>query len=123
MKASFPAFKYRHLRSDGLQWSGPLQPTPESPEYAVRIVNRRGMSPRVYVDSHQLDHGCRHLYSDGALCLYWPKEWGWAPDARLAGTIVPWAALWLYYYEIWQECGEWMGPSSPHGLEEGEKHR
>jgi len=47
-----------------------------------------------------------------------------APGAALAGfqvsingrfwvsteeTIVPWACLWLYYYEVWHTTGEWLG--------------
>ena len=24
-------------------------------------------------------------------------------------TIVPWASLWLYYYEVWHATGEWLG--------------
>jgi hypothetical protein len=23
-----------------------------------------------------------------------------------------WTALWLEYFEIWQETGEWLGPNS-----------
>jgi hypothetical protein len=53
-----------------------------------------------------------HLYPDGSLCLYWPKEWRWAPFEAIGETLLPWAALWLYYYEIWVDTGAWLGPSS-----------
>lgn len=122
MRASFPGFTYRHLRSDGLVWRGSLQPTQYSPKYNIRIVHKRSRSPRVYVEGHKLDRASKHLYEDGALCLYWPKEWRWSSSARLAETIVPWASLWLYFYEIWEACGEWLGPSSPHGLRKGENN-
>ncbi len=57
-----------------------------------------------------------HLYADGSLCLYWPKEWRWSRKAIIAETILPWAANWLLYYELWLDTGEWLGPSShdPH---------
>lgn len=34
----------------------------------------------------------------------------------LAQTIVPWAAEWLFYYEVWLEDPEdrWFGPEAPH---------
>ena len=55
-----------------------------------------------------------HVYrSDGnALCLYYPAQWRWTPSERLAATIIPWAALWLYFYEAWLVTGDWLGPSS-----------
>jgi hypothetical protein len=97
-----------------------LSPTPDSPAYLVRIIHDPRRAPRVYIDSHRLDMRCRHIYPDGALCLYWPKEWWWTLGESLAATIVPWIAFWLYYYEIWEVCGEWLGPSSPHGIVSGE---
>lgn len=123
MKTAFPDFTYRQIQGGGVRWVGLLKPTLESTEYRVRILHRPNRQPRVHGDGHALDHRCRHLYRDGSLCLYWPKEWWWTPGALLAETIVPWAALWLYYYEAWQECGEWLGPSSPHGVGKGENHR
>lgn len=30
----------------------------------------------------------------------------------IAKTILPWTALWLYYYELWLDTGKWLGPSS-----------
>ncbi len=60
----------------------------------------------------QLVKGAPHLYADGSLCLYWPKEWQWAAHEAIAETLLPWAALWLYYYELWLDAGEWLGPSS-----------
>ncbi len=120
MKRHFPGFNYRHIRSSGLLWRGTLRPTPDSRVYRIRIEHKRSGAPRVYVEDYILSLKCKHLYEDGSLCLYWPKEWSWTVDIRLAETILPWSALWLYYYEIWEACGEWMGPSSPHGLRKGE---
>jgi hypothetical protein len=113
MRANFPGFSYR-VRRGGLIWTGTLQPTEESPSYEIQIDHELGRSPKVFV----MDPAPRHVvhrYRDGSLCLYWPKEWRWHGQRSLAETIVPWAALWLYHYEIWQVCGTWMGPEAPHG--------
>lgn len=114
MRHGFPGFAPRHLRSGGIEWSGSLQPSPDSPEYRVRIVHAHGKPPKVFIVGLQAKPRPPHLYADGSLCLYWPVEWRWGPHRSLADTIVPWAALWLYYYEAWLLTGEWLGPSSPH---------
>ena len=101
--------------------TGQLQPCEVSPQYAVEIRYRLGRVPRVRVLKPALDPGAPHIYKGGTLCLYWPKEWKWNEGEWIADTIVPWTALWLYYYELWQDCGEWLGPSShdpPGGKEE-----
>jgi hypothetical protein len=48
----------------------------------------------------------------GPVAVVYPPEWRWRPNERLAQTIVPWTALWLYYYEGWLVTGDWLGPSS-----------
>jgi hypothetical protein len=116
MAEIFPAFTWRPNAEGGLTWRGTLQPTPESPVYRVRIIHSAHRPPRVYVDSHRFEQTCRHLYRDDQLCLYWPKRWWWTVGESLPETIVAWAALWLYFYELWQVTGEWLAPSSPHGV-------
>lgn len=123
MRRRFPQFDFRALRDGGLEWRGSLQPTPESPVYPLRIVHERDQPPKVLLPQHHPDQDCGHLYSDGSLCLYWPKEWRWTARRLLAETIVPWAAFWLYYYELWQTTGKWFGPSSPHAVDPGGKPR
>lgn len=114
MKAVFPQFRFTITRGGGVEWRGPLQPTLDSPFYAIRIVHQADRSPRTYVDRPTLRADACHRYQDGSLCLYWPAEWWWTPRESLAATIVPWTAFWLYYYELWLVTGEWLGPSSPH---------
>ena len=113
MKAAFPSFTWRPNRRGGLTWNGCLQPTAHSREYGVRIEHDRD-SVKTFVDKPRIRQRAPHLYRDGALCLFWPKEWAWHPKRSLAETLIPWTALWLYFYEVWLETGEWMGPSSPH---------
>jgi hypothetical protein len=119
MNAAFPGFKYRIMRHGGIRWTGRLRPSVDSPWYELVILHELDRAPRVWVVSPALAPNSPHVYrsDDDRLCLYWPKEWSWMPATLLADTIVPWAALWLYYYEAWLVTGEWLGPSSPHGAE------
>jgi hypothetical protein len=114
VKAAFPHFTWRLTRAGGVEWRGTLQPTPDARVYVVRIVHEPNSAPRVFVDRPLIRRDAWHRYRDGSLCLYWPKEWRWTPRESLAETIIPWAALWLYYYDLWVLTGEWLGPSSPH---------
>jgi hypothetical protein len=52
-----------------------------------------------------------HVYEErpARICLYLPDTDEWSPDKRIVGTIVPWAVLWLYYFEDWLTTGEWSG--------------
>lgn len=117
MARHFPGFRYQWKRNN-IVWSGSLRPTFESPEYSARIVHKFNSSPKVFIDAPSINPKAEHLYSDRSLCLYYPKEWSWSSERKLATSIVPWTALWLYYYEIWLFCGEWLGPSV-HGESKG----
>jgi len=111
VRARFPGFVAKSLGAGGAIWEGTLQPRDSSPVYHVVISHSVDGIPKVHVTSPKIlpNH---HLYSDGSLCLYWPKHWSWRRHRLLAETIIPWAALWLYFYELWLDTGEWLGPSS-----------
>ena len=109
----FPGFS--PVRTPGTtEWRGTLQPRDTSPAYRVAVEVRQtvGGVPKVRVVWPELMPNAPHLYANGTLCLYWPQEWSWRYDTLIAETILPWAALWLFYYELWLDCGEWLGPSS-----------
>jgi hypothetical protein len=107
----FPGFSYRWARAEAI-WRGTLQPRTTSPTYRVEVRYRVGKIPRVRVLRPALVAGAPHLYGDGTLCLYWPREWIWHSYELIAETIIPWTGLWLYFYELWLDTGEWLGPSS-----------
>lgn len=111
IRERFPGFKGRVRRGRAV-WRGSLQPRPTSPIYQVQIVYKLKELPKAYVLSPALAPGAQHLYPDGSLCLYWPHEWWWRSDCIIAETIIPWTASWLYFYELWLDTGEWLGPSS-----------
>lgn len=109
-------------------WEGVL--TPNETSYRVRVtlerptllrsgvlLRPRHVFPRVVVLTPRLeprDGRLPHVYHDPAdppastLCLYLPGD-EWAPGDPLTETILPWASLWLYYYEFWRETDVWIG--------------
>lgn len=109
----FPQFKYKRGKESSF-WIGSLQPTAESPEYRVTLVYRLGDIPKVWVESPVIRAGAPHRYPDGSLCLYYPKDCSWRSSCFLAETIIPWAAAWLAFYEIWLVTGIWYGVEAPH---------
>jgi hypothetical protein len=113
MAHRFPAFTRRTMPG-ATEWRGTLQPRDTSPAYKVAVKVRHTVDavPQVRVLRPALAPNAPHLYGDGTLCLYWPEEWHWRHDALIAETILPWAVLWLFHYELWLDCGEWLGPSS-----------
>lgn len=99
-----------------LQWDGELTPTPISRTYRVDVEMRQGQPPKVFVRTPcllDIAEGRRipHLYQQkpAELCLYRPGYGQWTPSESLARTIIPWAGLWLYYFEDWMIHGEWRG--------------
>lgn len=117
IRGAFPSFILQFRRGEAI-WTGTLQPRVTSPAYRIQVTYLLGGVPRVRVLSPELVRGAHHLYADGSLCLFWPKEWRWKPAEAIAETLLPWAAVWLYYYELWLDTGEWLGPSSHHTLKE-----
>jgi len=87
---------------------------PSSQIYKIKIVDKGGAFPRVYVLKPKLVKGTPHLYSDGSLCLFYPKDFSWSKKSLIGETIVPWTALWLYFYELWLKTGNWYGESVEH---------
>lgn len=108
----FPGFVPRLGRNQSVTWTGTLQPGPESASYTVRMLLARSGVPRVFVLNPVIRPNAPHRYRDLSLCLYWPDEWRWTAGAQLSKTIVPWTAIWLWYYEAWLATGDWLGPSS-----------
>lgn len=107
----FPGSSYQRNRGCGI-WISALQPREVSPVYRVRVQYQLKGLPKVRVLTPELEPNAPHLYRDGTLCLYWPMEWEWRTDQLIAETILPWAASWLFYYELWLDSGKWLGPSS-----------
>src|SRR5438067_11068860 len=108
-----PAFQC-HIASNSIMWTGNIQPSELSSQYVVRICYVLGKSPRVSVIHPALrrrkdGEKIPHLYPGNYLCLYHPRYGEWVATMFIADTIIPWTALWLYYYEVWHATGTWYG--------------
>jgi len=93
-----------------------LQPTPISCDYLARIVYKQGDLPRVWIEEPNFNIIASgkiipHLYDRKKvqLCLYHPKYNPWSSEKSISKTIIPWASLWLFFFEDWLISGEWRG--------------
>lgn len=114
VKAKFPSTRISYSKGT-VTLEILLRPTEISNCYKVKLyakINKKGVNVFViepYVDLVENGKRVPHLYSDGSLCLYYPKYKEWEYNDLWAETIIPWTCLWLFYYEIWKETGEWLG--------------
>lgn len=112
----FPSFR-PFKDSKGIGWIGTLSPHAGS-EYKVMVRYCGTAAPKVYLMEPEVRADCPHVYpADNRLCMYWPGDFEyskWTEDAWIADTIIPWTAVWLWYYELWLETGEWRGPEKSH---------
>lgn len=101
--------------ADELRWVAEFTPTKLSCTYTVRFTYKVG-DPIVWVQviDPVLDPGAGkqlpHVYEGVAqcwLCLH--LEGQWDPSMPISTTVVPWAAEWLFHYELWLATGEWTG--------------
>jgi len=118
------------LSGNTLTWQCWMQPTPLSRNYLVEIRHSLWGPPEVFVKEPDLVTlaGGRHLphvYSQKPtrLCLYLPRAREWSRKNLLSETILPWTALWLFFFEDWLLGDKWNGgghePASPsHKIEE-----
>jgi hypothetical protein len=104
------------LHPGGFTWCYLTTPSAVSRDYGVRIEFKQGSRPEIFVDSpdlHSLSGGRRipHLFEQRPprLCLYLPRAGEWQSWMRLDQTIVPWTALWLFYFEEWLGSNDWKG--------------
>lgn len=124
MRKSYPQFQHK-INPDAtgyVSFIGTLKPHELSPEYLVKIIYRNWKSPRVYILSPKLVDSPPHFYhKTGTLCLFHPKEFKWNKNLPLTEYIIPWISSWVYFYEVWKECGVWYGEEAPHNLDEEKK--
>lgn len=124
LKQFFPNGKGTICDHDqSLHWRGKLQPSTFSRIYRIEIRYKRGRFPRTFVykpdlnklaNSMPIPHTFSQTSNKTELCLFWPGKKKrelpeWNRYMTLASSIVPWASLWLYYFEQWLATGEWHG--------------
>lgn len=116
------------VRRGELIWEFEVRPSPLGRLYRLRISFKRFSSPAVTVLSPNLnnlaaDRRLPHVYSvkPVRLCLHFPSYDEWTVDKAIAETIVPWAYLWLLYFEHWLATDEWLGGGKHPGESDAEK--
>lgn len=99
-----------------LVWRYRAFPTALSRTYQLRIDYRQGRVPHVFVEDPDLvrlaeGRHLPHVYEQRPtrLCLYLPRAREWSGWMRIDQTTVPWAVLWLFYFEEWLESDKWKG--------------
>jgi hypothetical protein len=117
------ALGFRHLLPDFTAYlrghaclvaEGDVTPSPLAETYRVRVEYAADDWPKVWVKSPALvprEPGGRipHMYGQERLCLFYTRSDEWSGDMYVADTVVPWAAEWLHYYELWHATGDWLG--------------
>lgn len=131
MAELWPGWSVKRLSGQGAEWSGTLRPN--RTEYQLRVRYRvpellltltvLQAQPRVYVDWPALQEKpgnpegrIPHVYwpvsdpnGQPSLCLFDPEAREWGSGEYIADTTIPWAALWLNWYEGWLITGKWLG--------------
>ena len=114
------------VRLGRLTWEFEARPTALSRVYGVRVTYRQDATPHVLVirpDLADLAGGRKlpHVYQQKPtrLCLYLPRAKEWNGSMRISETLIPWAILWLFYFEEWLVSDDWKGggvhPQVSHG--------
>jgi hypothetical protein len=113
MRFWWPTFTTR-VRRGTLVTEGEVCPDELCATYRVQVTYAGGGTPEVRVLSPELcpragEDRIPHMYEQERLCLYLPSSGQWSAEKPIAVTLVPWASLWLYFYEVWHATGEWLG--------------
>lgn len=113
LRLHWPEFRSQ-IRHGRLVSVGDLQPSELSRTYTIEVSQRGGQTPEVRVRAPVLrsridEPRIPHMYEQERLCLYLPGSGEWKPDVPIAVTFIPWASMWLYFYEVWHATGVWLG--------------
>ncbi len=117
LKRYFPSSKV-NVKRNKLVWICDVNPTPLSQHYTLKLEYAVGSKPCVVVIQPKLatrpNERLPHVFRGNVLCLYRSRYNEWNSQMFLWNTIVPWAILWLLYYEIWLHTGIWSGSKAEH---------
>lgn len=117
LRKSFPCYKcsIRRFVSE-LVCNATIQPNELCSVYKIQIRQWPGRAPRVSILEPKIEPKYEiHMYSNGTLCLYYPKEFKWQKGTSIAKYTIPWINEWIVYYEIYKISGKWEGQEAPHG--------
>ncbi|MCG7545946.1 hypothetical protein MHM93_17330 [Pseudoalteromonas sp. MM17-2] len=86
--------------------------------YRIKVTYKLNSAPSVFVISpnlYEITSGETppHIYTFTQdkikLCLFLPGSGEWNRNKFLSDTVVPWASLWLIYFNGWLATNEWYG--------------
>lgn len=127
LRALYPTGKCRITNNNRtLTWRGVIKPTSFSRQYEVLVRYTLGRTPDCIVLSPDLATLAKgekipHTYlpdpitGGTTLCLYLPRHQHpekigeWRPQLKISEILIPWASLWLFYFEQWLYSGCWEG--------------
>ena len=112
----FPCFRCS-IRHNVLECVGEIVPSEHCGSYEIGIRYRHEGIPEVKIRRPEISNRV-HMYRNDTLCLYDYRDQPWSGRNNLHETIIPWTAEWLVFYELYLECGKWLGPEAPHGADE-----
>lgn len=121
IESRFPCMSCNEVnsRTTKLVCYGHMKPTDDSPSYRLRLEYSVWDKPAVYIEEPEIiPSALIHIYTEGSLCLYYPKETPWQNHLHLSDTVLPWTAEWLVFYELYKLYGVWLGKSASHVDEE-----
>jgi hypothetical protein len=132
MAENWPDWQVHKIDDRRAIWAGSL--TPNARTYRLHIYYKppllleyrvlKAIQPLVVVDRPKLQRMSNnpegpipHVYwpdgdtdaPDPYLCLFDLDGREWSPTDSVAVTTVPWAGLWLNWYEGWLLTGKWLG--------------
>lgn len=103
------------IKGATLHCRGWCQPSEYSTVYHYKIIYKPNRPPQVFVVSPSIVYNDEiHMYGDGSLCLYYPKDFSWTSSSNLYNTIIPWTHEWFIFYELYLITGEWKHPFINH---------
>jgi hypothetical protein len=115
LRNSFPSGAATWNRNR-VTWRGKIVPSEYSRAYTVELIYEQGSVPRVWVRDPNLkelagERSLPHVYDEKEqeLCLYLPHCGLWGAEKSVASTVMLWACLWLYYFELWLVSNVWSG--------------
>ncbi len=116
----FPTGQFIEQSSLAFKWFVEIKPTSLSKSYELLVMYEFGKRPDVFIltplDRYGDAKDLPHVYStkQQKICLYYPTAHEWSKDKLIANTILPWAAEWLQFYELWVATGVWLGEGVHH---------
>jgi hypothetical protein len=92
-------------------WS---RPTARSVVYSYELKYTLHERPAIKIlepilEKYEGSDDLPHVHEGDELCLYFPFYNEFTHRELLTDTVVPWIALWIFYYEKWAVSGKWLG--------------